>query len=209
MEQIWSAEPHKFLNSVKESIYLFNGITDATMSQSEGWHFIRTGRFLERAMATSALVDAHFTIFPVIDEDGQQEALDYLSWVGLLRSCASFEAYCKVHTAVLRPYAIAEYLLLNPEVPRSIRFACSQVQSGAQAIAKATSSRNNGRIERLTGRLSASVDFYQIDEILNDNIHEYLASVQQQCSAIHAGLYQTYLAYPIEVALLTRGGAQA
>src|SRR6266568_2635098 len=35
MEQIWSAEPHKFLNSVKESIYLFNGITDATMSQSE------------------------------------------------------------------------------------------------------------------------------------------------------------------------------
>src|SRR3954453_13874499 len=55
MEQIWYAEPHKFLNSVKEGIYLFQGITDTTMSHSEGWYFIRVARFLERATATAAL----------------------------------------------------------------------------------------------------------------------------------------------------------
>src|SRR5258708_13345316 len=53
MEQMWFAEPHKFLNSVKEEIYLFQGITDATMSHSEGWHFIRVAQFLERPTATS------------------------------------------------------------------------------------------------------------------------------------------------------------
>src|SRR5579863_3120617 len=63
MEQIWHSEPHKFLNSVKEKIYLFQGITDGTMSHSEGWHFIRVGRFLERTMATAALLDTHFSIF--------------------------------------------------------------------------------------------------------------------------------------------------
>lgn len=209
MEQIWSAEPHRFLKSVKEGIYLFHGIVDATMAQSEGWHFIRIGRFLERAIATAALIDAHFTVFPLGEDEYEGEPLDYLSWLGLLRSCASFEAYCKVHTAVIRPARVVEFLLLNAEAPRSVRFASVKMQDDLQAIARATSTRNAGRVERLAGRLRASLDYYQIDEILSDDMHEYLEGIQRQCLLIHSGLYQVYFSYPIEVALTTRGAAQA
>jgi len=209
MEQMWFAEPHKFLNSVKEEIYLFQGLTDATMSHSEGWHFIRIGRFLERATATAALLDTHFSVFLTEQTEDENEPLDYLSWIGLLRSCASFEAYCKVYTAVIRPAHIAEFLLLNSEAPRSIRFACAMMQGALQAIAKATNARNSGRVERLIGRLRASLDYYQIEEILSGDMHEYLESIQRQCALIHSGLYQAYIAYPIEVALTSRGAAQA
>lgn len=209
MERIWSAEPHTFFKRVKEGIYLFHGLVDATLSQSEGWHFIRVGRFLERAMATAALLDGHFQVFPVAEHEYESEPLDYLGWVSLLRSCASFEAYCKVHTAVIRPARVVEYLLLNAEAPRSVRFACAMMQSGLQAIAKATNTRNAGRVERLTGRLRASLDYYQIDEILSDDMHEYLEGIQHQCALIHSGLYQVYLSYPIEVIFATRSAAQA
>ena len=209
MEQIWHAEPHKFLNSVKEKIYLFQGITDGTMSHSEGWHFIRFGRFLERTMATAALLDTHFSIFLTEQIEYESEPLDYLSWVELLRSCASFEAYCKVYTAALRPAQIAEFLLLNAEAPRSIRFACAMMQGALQAIAKSTGSRNTGRTERLAGRLRAMLDYDQIEEILSGDIHEYLENIQHQCGLIHNGIYQSYIAYPIEVALTSRGAAQA
>ncbi len=209
MEQMWFAEPHKFLNSVKEEIYLFQGLTDATMSHSEGWHFIRIGRFLERATATAALLDTHFSVFLTEQTEDENEPLDYLSWIGLLRSCASFEAYCKVYTAVIRPAHIAEFLLLNSEAPRSIRFACAMMQGALQAITKATNARNSGRVERLIGRLRASLDYYQIEEILSGDMHEYLESIQRQCALIHSGLYQAYIAYPIEVALTSRGAAQA
>ncbi len=209
MEQMWFAEPHKFLNSMKEEIYLFQGITDATMSHSEGWHFIRVGRFLERATATAALLDAHFSALLTEQAEDESEPLDYLSWIGLLRSCASFEAYCKVYTAVIRPAHIAEFLLLNAEAPRSIRFACAMMQGALQAIAKAISAHNSGRVERLIGRLRASLDYYQIEEILSGDMHEYLESIQRQCALIHSGLYQAYIAYPIEVALTSRGAAQA
>ncbi len=209
MERIWSAEPHTFFNRVKEGVYLFHGLSDATLSQSEGWHFIRVGRFLERAMATAALLDAHFAVFPVPEDEYEREPLDYLGWVSLLRSCASFEVYCKVHTAVIRPARVVEYLLLNAEAPRSVRFGCAMMQSGLQSIAKATNTRNAGRLERLIGRLRASLDYYQIDEILSDNMHEYLEGIQQQCALIHSGLYQVYLAYPIEVIFAARGAAQA
>src|SRR5579859_4361403 len=159
MEGIWHAEPHRFLNGVKEGIYLFQGITDATMSHSEGWHFIRVGRFLERTTGTAALLDTHFSLFLTEQSAYDNEPLDYLSWVELLRSCASFEAYCKVYTAALRPAQIAEFLLLNAEAPRSIRFACAMMQGALQAIAKSTGVRNPGRAERLAGRLRAMLDY--------------------------------------------------
>src|SRR5216684_868260 len=209
MEQIWHAEPHIFLNSVKENIYLFQGITDATMNHSEGWHFIRVGRFLERTTATAALLDTHFSVYLTEQTEYESEPLDYLSWVELLRSCASFESYCKVHTAAIRPAQIAKFLLLNAEAPRSIRFACAMMQGALQAITKATNARNSGRVERLIGRLRASLDYYQIEEILGGDMHEYLESIQRQCALIHSGLYQAYIAYPIEIALTSRGAAQA
>jgi uncharacterized alpha-E superfamily protein len=209
MKQIWYAEPHIFLNSVKESIYLFQGITDATMNHSEGWHFIRVGRFLERTVAIAALLDTHFSVYLAEQTEYESEPLDYLSWVELLRSCASFESYCKVHTAAIRPAKIAEFLLLNSEAPRSIRFACTMMQGALQAISKATSARNPGRLERLAGRLRAMLDFGQIEEILSGDIHEYLKSIQNQCALIHSGIYQAYIAYPIEVAITSRGAAQA
>jgi uncharacterized alpha-E superfamily protein len=209
MEQIWHAEPHKFLNGVKEETYLFQGITDATMSHSEGWHFIRVGRFLERTTATAALLDTHFSVFLTEQTGYESEPLDYLSWVELLRSCASFEAYCKVYTAALRPAQIAEFLLLNAEAPRSIRFACAMMQGALQAIAKSTGVRNPGRAERLAGRLRAMLDYDQIEEILSGDIHEYLESIQRQCALIHNGIYQAYIVYPIEIAFTSRGAAQA
>ena len=36
-----------------------------------------------------------------------------------------------------------------------------------------------------------------------------LESIQRQCTLIHTGIYQAYIAYPIEVALTSRGAAQA
>jgi len=209
MEQIWHAEPHKFLNSVKEGIYLFQGITDATMSHSEGWHFIRVGRFLERATGTAALLDTHFSVFLTGQSAYDNEPLDYPDWVELLRSCSSFEAYCKVYTAAIRPAHIAEFLLLNPELPRSIRFSCAMMQVALSAISKATSTRSTGRAERLAGRLRATLDYDQIEDILSANMHDYLENIQRQCALIHNGIYQTYIAYPIEVALTSRGAEQA
>jgi uncharacterized alpha-E superfamily protein len=219
MEDVWFAEPHEFLTNVKESIQLFQGLTDSTMSCNEGWYFIRVGRSIERARATAALIDTHFrpsALDPSREEEKkgqkdktdntQSDHLDYLAWVGLLRSCSAFDAYRKVYTADVRPERIAEFLILNPESPRSIRFAISVVQNSLQAIAKGTNAHHAQRAERLVGRLRASLEYDQIEDIMN-NIHAYLERIEQQCTLIHNALYQTYIFYPIEIALISEVGA--
>jgi uncharacterized alpha-E superfamily protein len=55
-------DPHAFFAEVKDASHLFAGITDATMSHNEGWHFSRLGRLLERADKTSRILDVKYFI---------------------------------------------------------------------------------------------------------------------------------------------------
>jgi uncharacterized alpha-E superfamily protein len=199
MAGVWGDEPHEFFRTVKEGVHLFQGITDATLSYGEGWQFMQLGRYLERAGATSTLLDVHFSAVAAAQTTGWQE-LEYLEWVGLLKSCTAFEAYCKVYTADIQPERALEFLLLNAEFPRSVRFAADAIQSAVQAIGRASGSRTAPRVERLAGRLRAALDYGQADEIMAD-LHAYLESIQRQSAQIHTAVHQAFVAYPADTGL--------
>jgi uncharacterized alpha-E superfamily protein len=194
----WRVEPQQFYKSVKEGAHLFHGITDATMSHDEGWQFIQIGRYLERASLTAALLDVHFADPEALA--GSDASLTYLDWVAMLKSSTAFEAYCKVYTANIQPEKIAEFLLLNADFPRSVRFAIDAVQRSLQMVGRVTGSRSAGRVERLAGRLRAVLDYGQVDEIMDD-MHGYLEQVQRQCVQIHGSIYNAYVSYPADTVL--------
>jgi uncharacterized alpha-E superfamily protein len=200
IDDIWNSGPHEFFREVKEGIHLFQGITDTTMSHGEGWRFIQLGRFLERASAMAAHLDAHSASMSGA-KPGSVESGDYLEWVGLLKSCTAFEAYCKVYTANLQAESITEFLLLNADFPHSIRFSADMLQAGLNAIAEITQTHKSSRANRLAGRLRASLSFAQIEEIMESGLHAYLEDIQRQCAQIHEAVYQTYITYQIESAL--------
>lgn len=202
MDEVWSTEPHEFFCVVKEGAQFFQGITDATMSHGEGWQFIQVGRFIERASATAILLEVHLTAFLAAQQHGKTP--DYLTMVGLLKSCTAFEAYCKVYSADVQPDSIAEFLLLNAEFPHSVRFAAGVLQEALQAITDSTNQRGAGRVKRLVGRLRASLEYSQVEEILDGSMHTYLEDIQRQCAQINEAIYQTYITYPIDTALATQ-----
>jgi uncharacterized alpha-E superfamily protein len=185
-----------FLYEIKEGTYLFQGITDSTMTHGEGWQFIQAGRSLERASSLATLLGVHFREFY-----GRNAEPEPLEWTGLLRSCTAFEAYCKAYTADLRPDRIAEFLVLNPSFPHSIRFSADALETAMKQIGAEVSSRRSARVERIAGRMQATLAFGQIDEIMIGGLQAYLETVLRQCSQAHSALYQTYIAYPIEAAL--------
>ena len=194
------AQPHEFYDPIKEGSHLFQGLTDSIMSHGEGWHFIQLGRFIERASTTATLLDANLRV--LLSPDHQVTGvMDYISWIAMLKSCTSFESYCQAYTADLRPERITEFLLLNSELPRSVRFAAGAIKYSLQALSKVTGSTKVGRAERLAGRLGATLDYAQIDEIMADNIHAFLDNIQRQCAQIHTAVHQQYINYPIEAAL--------
>jgi len=199
IESIWSAQPHEFFASIREGAHLFRGITHELMNHNEGWQFIRLGQYLERAGATATLLDVYFQEYQRTHAGGG--ATEPFDWVGLLRSCTALESYCKVHTADLRPAWVANFLLLNPELPRSIHFAAAEVQGALEAITEATQTRRSNRAERLAGKLKAYLGFGQIDEIMASGLQAYLEEVRRHCVLIHTAVNHSYITYPIEAAL--------
>jgi len=194
----WDAR--EFLQSVKEGSHLFQGITDSTMTHGEGWQFIQAGRFLERTVAVSSLVGEHFRELPVAREESESDPV-HLEWIGLLRSCTAFEAYCKAYTADLQPDRIAEFLVLHPTFPHSIRFSAGALEKAVKEIGREVAGKRSSRVERIAGRLHATLSFGQIDEIMHGGLDTYLETVLRQTAQVHSALHQTYIAYPIEVAL--------
>jgi len=198
IESEWTAGTHEFLAATINGVHQIQGVTDATMTHGEGWQYIELGRYLERASATAAILDVHFR---EVSADAPRPAgvSEYVEWVGLLRSCCAFEAYCRHYTADVRPQRIAEFLVLNPEFPRSIHFAAARLQTSLRAIAGLTG-RVNGRADRLAGRLLASLDYGQIDEIMGE-LTVYLQGIVRQANLINAAVYQQYISYPIDAGL--------
>jgi len=195
-----SEAPSAFLQQVMEAVHQFQGVTDSTMSHGEGWHFIQVGRFLERASATTMLLESYHEDLWSPPETAS-EGNEYLEWMGLLRSATAFEAYCKVYTADLSPERILEFLLLDPEFPHSLRFSIDSIQEALEAIQRVAGKSRAEPLHRIAGRLSASLAFASIDEILAGDVIAYLKGIQRQCQSIHETIYHLYVDYSIHVAL--------
>jgi uncharacterized alpha-E superfamily protein len=200
-EKVWNEEPGAIVRAMIEGTHLFHGITDSTLSHDEGWHYIQIGRFIERATTTAALLEARFAAPAPKGQGVSGVTEDYAEWVALLRACAAFEAYVRYYTADLRPERIAEFLLLNAEFPRSVRFVVDRVEDSLRAIARSLGRPSNGRPERFAGKLRAALNNSQIDEIMADKPLRYLESIRKQCDQVHTALYQTYITYSIEAAI--------
>lgn len=194
-------DPGAFMRSTVDRSHLFHGVTEATLSHGEGWQYMELGRYIERAMTTASMLQQYF-----VEHDGPytqagSSTNDYGAGVGLLRACAALEAYCRHYTADIRPERLAEFLLLNPEFPRSTRFAADRIEDSLRAIARGLGRQANGRPERFAGRLRAALNYGTVDEILEDNVVRYVEHLRKQCAQIHSAINQTYITYPIETAI--------
>jgi len=196
----WLQHSQLFFHGVQDGAHLFHGVTDSTMSHGEGWHYIQLGRYVERTQSLSTLIGSHFarrssSLAQARDND------QTLEWVGLLRYCAAFEAYCKNYTAEVHPVWVAEFLLLSPDFPHSVRFSVDKVHAALRAVGELTERKADAPI-RLAGRLRASLSFSQIEEIIADGLENYLRNIRSLCAQAHTAIHQIYFDYPIESALV-------
>jgi uncharacterized alpha-E superfamily protein len=197
LDDIWNDQPGAFLHAIKQGSHLFQGITDSTLGHGQGWHFVQVGRYIERVIGIANLLNVETR---ALNLDGNTSAVSdqYTSWLGLLKCCTAFEAYCKVYTAHLEPRRVIEYLMLDPEFPHSICFSVRSIQAALDAIAESTDTHRGARVYRLAGRLRAHLDYGHIDEIIDHDLNGYLAEIGSQCSQIQDAFFQMYISYPIE-----------
>ena len=188
------------LVSVVDGIHLFKGVTDTTMLHGQGWHFIRLGRYLERAYATATLLEVFQPdLFGAAERE--PSGYQYLEQVGLLRCCTAFEAFCQVYTADLTPDRILEFLLLSRDFPHAIRYSVDGVRQAIDSVQRTGGRRPPDELTASIGRLHAMLGFTTIGEILAGDAAAFLHNIRQQCLRIHEMMYRYYIHYSIQSAL--------
>lgn len=182
-----------FFSEVKLSSHLFAGIASATMTHSDGWHFGLMGRWLERADKTSRILDVkYFILLPSVKDVGT--TLDQLQWIALLRSTSAYEMYRKRGVHRITPKSVAEFLVLDHEFPRSIRFCVRQTERSLHQITGTPEGTWNTGVERCLGKLRADMDYLTIDDVMESGLHEFLDDLQRRMNEVAIKLSETFFA---------------
>jgi uncharacterized alpha-E superfamily protein len=192
-EAAFDQGPHIFLHEIISDLHLFKGASDATMSHGEGWRFLLTGVYLERAQLIARLLDVCFG-----DAAGGYLLNDHFAQLSVLRMACALEPYLRVYTAELQPRLLMQFLLFDEEFPRSIRFCTARVQEHLIRASRYIEVSEGASPERIAGRLSARLEFAEFDEVAQMGASAYLATIVQECARIHEAIYEAFVAYPLE-----------
>ena len=193
--RVWNDSPSDFFQQIKASSLHLIGLSYATVIHNEGWWFTQAGMFLERTDKTSRVLDVRQETLP---KKGAPKAISQaqaLEWSAILRSCSAWDAYKWIHGAEVRPELVAEFLLLNEDFPRSVRFCAEQLNLSLRRISGVAESRFSNEAEKLAGRLVAELQFSTIDEIFDYGLHAYIDTLQLKLNAIGEALFKTYIAH--------------
>jgi uncharacterized alpha-E superfamily protein len=187
------SSPYEFFRQIVSGSHLFIGITRATMTHGEGWHFMRIGRLLERADYSSRILDVKYhLLLPSGERVGGN--VDTIQWMSVLKSCSGLEAYRKIYVDQVAPWKVAEFIITHPNFPRSIRFCVDSLDDAFHAISGSDVTRYANEAERLSGRLRYDLDFGTIGEIFKFGLHEYLESIQKRLNEVNNAIFETYCA---------------
>lgn len=182
-----------FFNEVKQASHLFTGITDATMTHNEAWHFCRLGRMLERADKTSRILDVkYFILLRSVDDVGTP--FDDIQWTAMLRSASAFEMYRKRHGRI-SPQGVVDFLTLDREFPRAIQFCLVSARDSLHAISGTPLGSFRYAPEKLLSQLCSELAFASVEEIIEDGLHEYLDDLQGKLNEVGRGIYETFFAF--------------
>jgi uncharacterized alpha-E superfamily protein len=184
--------PYEFFREIRMASHLFEGLTNATMSHDEGWHFCRMGRLLERADKTSRMVDVkYFLLLPSVADVGTP--FDDIQWAAVLRSTSALEMYRRRYQD-LSPDRIAEFLLLEREFPRSLHYCLIKADESLHAVSSAPIGSFCNPAEQHLGQLRAELAYAQVADIIGSGLHEFLDAFQTKLNLVGESIFTTFFA---------------
>jgi uncharacterized alpha-E superfamily protein len=179
--------------SLRMACHMFQGVTDATMSHNEAWHFLRLGRMIERADKTSRILDVkYFILLPSLA--GVDTPYDDLLWSAVLKSVSGFEMYRKKHGRIA-PRNIVDLMVMDREFPRSIRFCIIRANESVHAITGTSLASTETTSEKLMASLAVELNTATVDMIVREGMHEYLDRLQSKMNAVGEGLHQDFFVW--------------
>ncbi len=161
------------LTDVRHQCALVRGAMEGTMLRNECYDFAKLGKFLERADSTARLLDVkYYLLLPSVNLVGS--SIDNTQWQTILRSVSAERAFHWLYPGDVNAPDIAEFLILDQRMPRSLVFCTREVTHTMDHLRRAYSS--SPMSYELAYNLRALVEQVHIDQIFKIGLHEFIAN---------------------------------
>jgi uncharacterized alpha-E superfamily protein len=188
--QQFASNAWQFYEDAIGDLHAFKGIVEGTMSHGEAFRFLSLGRAIERAQLVVRLLELHFA-------EKQDTVGDY-GWVQLLRMCCGLEPYLRAKTANFNREQIADFLVLDPYFPRSLRYCARRIAEHVNEVGVLTDGSSRENCYRLAGRLRSGLDYAVLADVTGRNGPAFIAKVADDCVAISDAVHSAFISYSLE-----------
>ena len=180
----------QFLEWVKTVTLSVEGATSRTMLRNDGYYFLRLGAAIERADNTARLLDVKYhLLLPEGERVGGQ--LDYFQWTTLLREVSALTAYHWVYREAVKPLLIADLLILNRRMPRSLAACYENISRFLDLLGD--SYGRQGPAQRQARKTLANLSSTGIDDIFQHGLHEFIEDFITENNRLGGTIIEQYL----------------
>ena len=188
--QAMREELPRFLRLVQECSLRFDGSAYRTMLRNDAYWFSRLGLFIERADNTARILDVKYhLLLPPKEHVGGP--LDYFQWAAILRSVSALTSYHWVYRESLKPWLVADLLILNDQMPRSLASCYENLVRYLDQIARFYG--RQGPSQRLARAVRTRLENSRMEELFQRGLHDVVGEFVADNNRLGSAITQQYL----------------
>ncbi len=160
------------------------------MLRNDAYWFSRLGVYMERADNTARILDVKYHLL-LPEHERVGGPLDYHQWASILRSVSALTAYHWVYRESVKPWLVADLLMLKDEMPRSLASCYENLVQNLDRIANAYGRQGNAQRQAraVRGRLQNA----RIKEVFQNGLHEFIDDFVEDNNRLGTAIAQQYL----------------
>jgi len=184
-------DPVSVLDTLIRHGMLYYGIVEYTMFRGVGLSFMNLGKYLERSLQSTDILDIKFSD---LSYDLDKPA-DTAYWKYLLLSISGYALYLKSYRSGFEARNVIDQILFNVSFPRSLAYSMSLLQRNFERLRSSSNEQSFEHIQFMIGKLYSRVKYSNVHSITTIGLHQYLKEVHDELHAVGQSLNKHYFAY--------------
>lgn len=173
-DEIPQTELPAVLATIRQQSGLVRGALYGTMLRNDIYDFCRLGTFVERMDNTARIIDVkYYSLLPSPSFVGSR--LDNVQWETILRSVSAHRSFRWAVEEDFTASSIAEFLVLDRRMPRSLAFNAGQIVNSLSHLAEDYDMTHPSH--DMANALRARLVNRDIDSIFDEGLHEFVSGV--------------------------------
>jgi uncharacterized alpha-E superfamily protein len=163
---------HDILTQIRFRTSVVRGALHGTMLRNDIFAFARLGTFVERADNTARILDVkYYVLLPSAAFVGSR--IDNVQWEVILRSVSAERSYRWLTGGESTPASIANFLILDSRMPRSLAFCAKKIGENLAYLEKEYEARDESHVQ--ADALCHRIDAHTVETIIEEGLHEFLS----------------------------------